>query len=52
MKPPSLLGGSSLKVILLFSLAFFVAIGLMILRLIGTDTEAVEIELLEIERLE
>lgn len=40
------------KVILLLSLAFFVAIGLMILRLISTDTEAVEIELLEIERLE
>jgi hypothetical protein len=40
------------KAILLFSLAFFVALGLMLLRLIRADTEALEIELHEVERVE
>jgi hypothetical protein len=40
------------KATLLFGLALFVAIGLILLRLIKADTEAVEIRLHEIEGLE
>lgn len=40
------------KAILLFGLALFAAIGLILLRLIKADTEAVEIELHEIEGVE
>jgi len=40
------------KAILLFGLALFAAIGLILLRLIKADTEAVEIEVHEIEGAE